>query len=151
MLDKVGGSMTDVGAIVRASHERWDGGGYPDGIAGEEVPLPARIVSVADTFHAITTTRPYRRAQTAEAAIKELQACAGTQFDPEVVDALVRVLARPGAASPTEFFARTAAPEPPNLRVVPPIADEPAAGAESESDDDKALDKALEAQLKNLF
>ena len=151
MLDKVGGSMTDVGAIVRASHERWDGGGYPDGIAGEEVPLPARIVSVADTFHAITTTRPYRRAQTAEAAIKELQTCAGTQFDPEVVDALVRVLARPGAASPTEFFARTAAPEPPNLRIVPAITDEPAAGAESEGDDDKALDKALEAQLKNLF
>ena len=92
MLDKVGGSMTDVGAIVRASHERWDGNGYPDGIAGDAVPLPARIVSVADTFHAITTTRPYRRAQSPEAAIKELRACAGTQFDPEVVDALVRVL-----------------------------------------------------------
>ena len=147
MLDKVGGSMTDVGAIVRASHERWDGKGYPDGTAGEEVPLPARIVSVADTFHAITTTRPYRRAQTPEAAIKELQSCAGTQFDPEVVDALVRVLARPGAASPTEFFARTAAPEPPSLRVVPDVADEP----EPESEADKALDKALEEQLKNLF
>ena len=149
MLDKVGGSMTDVGAIVRASHERWDGGGYPDGTAGEDVPLPARIVSVADTFHAITTTRPYRRAQTPEAAIKELQACAGTQFDPEVVDALVRVLARPGAATPTEFFARTAAPEPPLLRVVPDAAAEPKPGPETEAD--KALDKALEEQLKNLF
>ena len=82
MLDKVGGSMTDVGQIVRASHERWDGGGYPDGIAGEDVPLPARIVAVADTFHAITTTRPYRRAQTAEAAIKELRACAGRSSTP---------------------------------------------------------------------
>jgi putative nucleotidyltransferase with HDIG domain len=71
MLDKVGGSMTEVGVIVRASHERWDGNGYPDGIGGEEVPLPARIVSVADTFHAITTTRPYRTAQSAEAAVKE--------------------------------------------------------------------------------
>jgi HD-GYP domain-containing protein (c-di-GMP phosphodiesterase class II) len=59
MLDKVGGSMTDVGVIVRASHERWDGNGYPDGTAGEDVPLPARIVSVADTFSAITTTRSY--------------------------------------------------------------------------------------------
>jgi putative nucleotidyltransferase with HDIG domain len=137
MLDKVGGSMTDVGQIVRASHERWDGKGYPDGTAGEDVPLPARIVSVADTFHAITTTRPYRRAQSPEAAIKELRACAGTQFDPEVVDALVRVLARPGAATPTEFFARTAAPEAPSLRIV--------------KDDEAELDAELEAQLKNLF
>jgi putative nucleotidyltransferase with HDIG domain len=140
MLDKVGGSMTEVGAIVRASHERWDGGGYPDGVAGEEVPLPARIVSVADTFHAITTTRPYRRAQSTEAAIKELQSCAGTQFDPVVVDALIRVLARPGAATPTEFFARTAVPEPPALRVV-----------RDDDEDEDELDKALEAQLKNLF
>ena len=144
MLDKVGGSMTDVGAIVRASHERWDGGGYPDGIAGEEVPLPARIVSVADTFHAITTTRPYRPAQSSEAAVKELRACAGTQFDPEVVDALVRVLERPPAATPAEFFKRTAAPEPPQLRVV---RDEP----EPEDDMDSELDRALEQQLKNLF
>jgi response regulator RpfG family c-di-GMP phosphodiesterase len=140
--------MTDVGQIVRASHERWDGGGYPDGIAGEEVPLPARIVSVADTFHAITTTRPYRRAQTPEAAIKELRACAGTQFDPEVVESLVRVLARPGAATPKEFFARTAAPEPPLLRVVRDTEDEPEP-ADEETDD--ALDKALAEQLKNLF
>ena len=105
------------------------------------MPLPARIVSVADTFHAITTTRPYRRAQSPEAAIKELRACAGTQFDPEVVDALVRVLARPGAATPTEFFARTAAPEPPSLRVVPRRRRRPT----------QELDKALEEQLKNLF
>ena len=149
MLDKVGGSMTDVGAIVRASHERWDGNGYPDGVAGEEVPLPARIVSVADTFHAITTTRPYRRAQTPEAAIKELRACAGTQFDPEVVDALVSVLARPGAATPTEFFARTAAPEPPSLRIVREDDD---AGVDRDAvEDGKRLDKSLEEQLKNLL
>ena len=89
MLDKVGGSMTDVGVIVRASHERWDGGGYPDGTAGEEIPLAARVVAVADTFSAITTTRSYRRAQTPEAAAEELRECAGTQFDPQVVAALV--------------------------------------------------------------
>ncbi|MDX6676485.1 MAG: hypothetical protein QOE31_537 [Solirubrobacteraceae bacterium] len=145
MLDKVGGSMTDVGAIVRASHERWDGGGYPDGTSGEDVPLPARIVSVADTFHAITTTRPYRPAQTPEAAVKELRACAGTQFDPEVVDALVRVLERPAATTPAEFFKRTAHPEPPSLHVVR----EPEAGDDAALDSE--LDKELEAELKNLF
>jgi putative nucleotidyltransferase with HDIG domain len=121
MLDKVGGNMSDIGAIVRASHERWDGGGYPDGTVGEDVPLPARIVAVADAFSAITTTRPYRLAQSPEAAVKELRECAGTQFDPEVVDALVAVLARPAAETPAEFFARTAAPEPPTLRAVPDL------------------------------
>ena len=121
MLDKIGGGMTEVGAIVRASHERWDGNGYPDGRSGEDVPLPARIVSVADAFSAITTTRPYRRAQSSEAAIKELRRCAGTQFDPEVIDALVLVLERPAATTPAEFFRRTAYPEPPSLSLVPDI------------------------------
>ncbi|MEA2155537.1 MAG: hypothetical protein QOE11_1677 [Solirubrobacteraceae bacterium] len=121
MLDKIGGGMTEVGAIVRASHERWDGGGYPDGKTGDDVPLPARIVAVADAFSAITTTRPYRRAQSPEAAVKELRSCAGTQFDPVVVDALVTVLGRPAAATPAEFFARTAHPEPPSLMLVPDI------------------------------
>jgi putative nucleotidyltransferase with HDIG domain len=121
MLDKIGGGMTEVGAIVRASHERWDGGGYPDGTTGEDVPLPARIVSVADAFSAITTTRPYRRAQSAQAAVKELRACSGTQFDPQVIDALVAVLERPAAQTPEEFFARTAYPEPPSLQLVPDV------------------------------
>ena len=75
MLDKVGGSMTDVGQIVRALARALGRQGLPRrDVAGEDVPLPARIVSVADTFHAITTTRPYRRAQSPEAAIKELRA-----------------------------------------------------------------------------
>ena len=104
MLDKVGGSMADVGVIVRASHERWDGKGYPDGTAGEDVPLPARIVAVADTFSAITTTRSYRRAQTPEAAVAELKRCAGTQFDPKVVEAVVAVFERPGPATTDEFL-----------------------------------------------
>jgi putative nucleotidyltransferase with HDIG domain len=118
MLDKIGGGMTEVGAIVRASHERWDGKGYPDGSVGEDVPLPARIVSVADAFSAITTTRPYRRAQSTEAAIKELRRCSGTQFDPDVIDALVAVLERPAATTAEEFFKRTAVPEPPLLSLV---------------------------------
>ena len=121
MLNKVGGSMSDIGKIVRASHERWDGQGYPDGTAGEDVPLPARIVSVADAFSAITTTRPYRRAQSPESALTELRSCAGTQFDPLVVDALEAVLARPAAETPEEFFAQTAVPEPVALRVVPDL------------------------------
>ena len=104
MLDKVGGSMADVGVIVRASHERWDGKGYPDGTAGVDVPLAARIVAVADTFSAITTTRSYRRAQTPEAAIEELQRCAGTQFDPKVVAAAITVLARPTPSTAAEFL-----------------------------------------------
>lgn len=105
MLDKVGGSMADVGVIVRASHERWDGKGYPDGTAGERTPLAARVVAVADTFSAMTTTRSYRRAQSPEAAVAELRRCAGTQFDPKVVDAAVTVLSRPAPATPAEFLA----------------------------------------------
>ncbi|HUR83986.1 MAG TPA: HD-GYP domain-containing protein [Solirubrobacteraceae bacterium] len=104
MLDKVGGSMADVGVVVRASHERWDGKGYPDGTAGEDTPLAARIVAVADTFSAITTTRSYRKAQSPEAAMAELRRCAGTQFDPTVVDAVVAVLERPGPETADEFL-----------------------------------------------
>ena len=98
MLDKIGGGMTEVGAIVRASHERWDGGGYPDGLAGEAIPIEARIVACCDSFNAMTTTRSYRKAMSADAALQECRACAGTQFDPDVVHALMRVVAS-GAAS----------------------------------------------------
>jgi putative nucleotidyltransferase with HDIG domain len=94
MLDRVGGDLGEVGIVVRASHEHWDGGGYPDGLAGEAIPLEARIVTCADAFSAMTTDRPYRAAMTLERAIGELSANAGTQFDPRVVEALLRVLAR---------------------------------------------------------
>jgi putative nucleotidyltransferase with HDIG domain len=110
MLDKIGGGMTAIGAIVRASHERWDGSGYPDGKTGGDIPLPARIVAVADAFSAMTTTRPYCRAQAPGAAVKELRACSGTQFDPDVISALVAVLARPAATTPVALFARTSKP-----------------------------------------
>lgn len=89
MLDQVGGIMRSVGLVVRASHERWDGGGYPDGLAGEEIPVEARIVSCCDTFSAMTTTRSYRRAMSEKDAIAELRASAGTQLDPAVVDVLI--------------------------------------------------------------
>jgi putative nucleotidyltransferase with HDIG domain len=94
MLDRVGGFMGNVGRIVRSHHERWDGGGYPDGLSGQAIPLEARIVSCCDAFNAMTTTRPYRNAMAATAALDELVKHAGAQFDPLVVDALAAVVRR---------------------------------------------------------
>lgn len=77
---------------VRHHHERFDGQGYPDGLKGEDIPLAARIVAVVDAFEAMTSDRPYRKAISPEDAIRELQRCAGTQFDPEVVEAFASVV-----------------------------------------------------------
>jgi HD-GYP domain-containing protein (c-di-GMP phosphodiesterase class II) len=96
MLDQVGGLLTSVGIVVRASHERFDGGGYPDGLAGEAIPVGARIVAACDSFNAMTTTRSYRKALPASDAVDELRRCSGTQFDPAVVDALLAVVGDPG-------------------------------------------------------
>ena len=79
-------------AVVRWHHERWDGTGYPDGMRGEQIPLPARIVAVADAFQAMLETRPYRNGRTESAALEELRRHAGSQFDPDCVDALAAVL-----------------------------------------------------------
>jgi HD-GYP domain-containing protein (c-di-GMP phosphodiesterase class II) len=84
--------MRVVGEVVRASHERWDGRGYPDGLAGADIPLEARIISACDAYNAMTTTRSYRRAMEPEAAAAELIRCSGTQFDPDVVEALLAVI-----------------------------------------------------------
>jgi HD-GYP domain-containing protein (c-di-GMP phosphodiesterase class II) len=84
-------ALKGVAALVRSSHERWDGDGYPDRLAGEEIPLGARIVAVCDAYHAMTTERPYSPGMSHDEAIAELRLCAGTQFDPAVVDAFVRV------------------------------------------------------------
>jgi HD-GYP domain-containing protein (c-di-GMP phosphodiesterase class II) len=89
MLETVGGLLGEVGALVRSCHEHWDGSGYPDGLAGEEIPLVSRIVCACDAFNAMTTDRPYRRALSLEDAVAELRRCSGTQFDPWVVDAIV--------------------------------------------------------------
>jgi putative nucleotidyltransferase with HDIG domain len=94
MLDQVGGALHDAGEVVRASHERFDGGGYPDQLRGHAIPLAARVVSVADAYSAMTTRRSYREPLAHVAAVGELRANAGTQFDPAVVDAAVAVLAR---------------------------------------------------------
>ncbi len=74
-----------VAGIVRFHHERWDGTGYPNGLRGERIPLASRIIAACDAYHAMTSNRPYRRAMSAEQAICELQANAGSQFDPRVV------------------------------------------------------------------
>ena len=84
--------FASVHPLVRASHERWDGRGYPDGLAGEDIPLEARIVCACDAFHAMTSDRPYRAALPRDVAIDELHHCAGRQFDPAVVEALVAAL-----------------------------------------------------------
>jgi HD-GYP domain-containing protein (c-di-GMP phosphodiesterase class II) len=91
MLNRVGGVLSEVGRIVRSSHEHYDGSGYPDGLAGEDIPIEARIVTCCDAFSAMTTTRSYRKAMPLEAALAEVRACAGTQFDPEVAKALAVV------------------------------------------------------------
>jgi two-component system cell cycle response regulator len=91
--------LLPVAEIVRSSHERWDGAGYPDELAGEEIPLGARIVAVCDSFDAMTTTRAYRAAMPISEALDELERCAGTQFDPRVVAAFRAVLAEVAAST----------------------------------------------------
>ena len=83
--------LEDVARIVRHHHERWDGNGYPDRLRGEEIPLGARVFAIADSFDAMTSDRPYRRAMSVEAACGEITRCRGTQFDPAIVDAFARL------------------------------------------------------------
>ena len=98
MLARIGGFMREVGQLVRSHHERWDGTGYPDGLAAEEIPLEARIVSACDTWNAMRTDRAYRPALSYEAAFAELRACAGTQLDPHLVEVLAKVVREEGGA-----------------------------------------------------
>ena len=96
MLDRVGGFMREVGLIVRSHHERWDGGGYPDGLVGEQIPLEARIIACCDTWNAMRTDRAYRKALSYEVARAEIVANSGRQFDPRVAEAFLRIIARNG-------------------------------------------------------
>ncbi|MGZ6642236.1 MAG: bifunctional diguanylate cyclase/phosphohydrolase [Solirubrobacteraceae bacterium] len=92
--------MAAVARMVRHEHERFDGTGYPDGLAGDDIPVGSRVILTCDAFHAMTSDRPYRRAMPEADAIAELARCAGTQFDPRVVGALVSLLGRGCALSP---------------------------------------------------
>jgi two-component system, cell cycle response regulator len=77
---------------VRSSHERWDGRGYPDGLAGNDVPRGSYVIAVCDAYHAMTEDRVYRKAMSAELAVTELRRCSGTQFMPAAVEALEKVV-----------------------------------------------------------
>ena len=92
MLENVGGVLASVGAIVRASHEDYDGSGYPDGLAGDAIPIEARICSACDAFSAMTTDRSYRKAMPLETPSPNCARCSGTQFDPIVVATLARMV-----------------------------------------------------------
>ena len=98
MLDRVGGALGRVGVIVRGHHESFDGRGYPDGLVAEQIPLGARIICACDAYSAMTTDRSYRAAMPVSLALAELRRCAGTQFDPGVVDALADVIGEPPPA-----------------------------------------------------
>ena len=88
-----GDGLDPVARIVRSTHERWDGDGYPDGLAGEDIPLAARIIAICDAYEAMTTTRTYRAALTHDEAVQELRDSAGTQFDPALVEMFIRTVA----------------------------------------------------------
>ena len=91
-------SLAHLAPAIRAEHERWDGTGYPAGLAGEEIPLAARITFACDAYHAMTSDRPYRRALPPSAAVEELQSGSGTQFCPTTVEVLVRLIDRAESA-----------------------------------------------------
>jgi two-component system, cell cycle response regulator len=86
-------ALSSAAALVRSSHEAWNGTGYPDRLAGDEIPLGARIIAICDAFDAIIADRPYSPARTIEEALAELRRCAGTQFDPAIVTLFEQVLA----------------------------------------------------------
>ena len=103
-------SLAPLGRVVRATHERWDGDGYPDGLAGEKIPLAARVIFACDALDAITTERPYAPGRSISEAVAELRACAGTQFDPRVIDALCATIAERDSAPPESAPAPAATP-----------------------------------------
>jgi HD-GYP domain-containing protein (c-di-GMP phosphodiesterase class II) len=99
LLSQVGGLLTEVGQIVRACHERYDGLGYPDGLRGDDIPIIARIIFGCDAFNAMTTTRSYSAAMSLAEARTELKRNRGTQFDPDVVDAILALTMHPSPLS----------------------------------------------------
>jgi HD-GYP domain-containing protein (c-di-GMP phosphodiesterase class II) len=122
MLRQVGGTLAGVGEVVRATHERWDGAGYPDGLSGEAIPIEARIIAACDAYNAMTTDRPYRSRMSTAEATAELERCGGNQFDPAVVVALVEEIRCEESAAqsecPTPVPAPASEPQPESDRIV---------------------------------
>jgi putative nucleotidyltransferase with HDIG domain len=115
MLQRVGGVLGEVGRIVRSSHERWDGGGYPDGLVGDEIPIESCIVSCCDAFDAMTTDRSYRKALPLDVALAELEANAGTQFSPRVAHAVIDLLRHEAATASAHVGERAGLTVPPAI------------------------------------
>jgi diguanylate cyclase (GGDEF)-like protein len=90
-------SLAGAARLVRATHERWDGAGYPDGLSGEAIPLGARIIAVCDAFVAMTSERPHRYLMSGSSALKQIRECAGSQFDPTVVEVFLQILVGSGS------------------------------------------------------
>jgi len=88
---------------ILSHHERWDGGGYPRELSGEQIPLISRIICVADAFEAMTSDRPYRKRMSKDDAVKELNKCAGNQFDPEIVKTIEAILQQESSQFPSLF------------------------------------------------
>ncbi len=93
-------SLRAIAPLIRAHHEQWNGRGYPDGLTGEQIPLGARIVAVANAYEAMITDQPYQQARDEASTLAELRRCAGTQFDPMIVEVLERVLCMERARAP---------------------------------------------------
>jgi len=144
ILDRVGGFMHSVGLIVRSHHERWDGGGYPDGLAHEAIPLGARIIACCDTWNAMRTDRVYRKALSREDALGELRAVTGSQLDPQIVAILLEVVAHD---EPTEIDGRAPADLGPSAV---PIAAAPMAGSAPALDDVRGIDPAMRGMVSSL-
>jgi len=107
-----GPSLDRIGPLVRASHERWDGKGYPDGLAGEAIPLGARIITICDSFRAMLDERVYKPAMSLPDALREMRRCAGTQFDPQLVEVFCRLVSERTALDPTAADATASSVEP---------------------------------------
>jgi HD-GYP domain-containing protein (c-di-GMP phosphodiesterase class II) len=90
--------LSHLAPAMRAEHEHWDGSGYPDGLIGDQIPLASRITLACDALNAMTSDRPYRSAMTLERAQQELRSCAGTQFDPQTIKALLAEIEVPSIA-----------------------------------------------------
>jgi HD-GYP domain-containing protein (c-di-GMP phosphodiesterase class II) len=104
----LGEGMTDLATWVRSHHEHFDGAGYPDGLAGDEIPLESRILAVADAYHAMTSERPYSAPLSVDEAATEMRSEAGAQFDPAVVEALLGSLGHTFSCRPSRALALAA-------------------------------------------